>query len=150
MLYDRLGGTAVLACGDAVPVINAMALYVGATEGGDDPNDPRNVLPTLAPVRFDTQLVFPATTGNATYSFAGDAWLSTNLRVLFGQPLYVANVFGQQFATAQQQAGLSPFARIDVSLDRIALSNAPEIDLIYQLDVQAIGASGLTGVATCR
>ncbi len=153
LIFDRLGGTGVLLCGDGVPVINGMALYVGDAEGGTDPNDPKNVLPTLVPVRFDAQMMFPGASGNLTYSFTGDQWLSTNLRVLFGQPVYAANVLTQQFATAQQQAGLSPFARIDVALERIATSsllNAPEIDLVYQLDAQSLGSTGLPGVSTCH
>jgi hypothetical protein len=167
-VYTAFGGSGgLLACVEAVPVIQRMALYVvrpGGALDSDDLNDERRFLTGRAAV---TQ-PFAAEEGPLTYTVSNPIWESFQLPILYGSYTGALDTFVARALTSgaaelpEGPLGLSPFGTLEINFQGLrALRDgvlgdgittpgleATEMALVMQVDSRT--SSGVSWVDACH
>ncbi|AKF03566.1 hypothetical protein [Sandaracinus amylolyticus] len=167
-LYTRFGGAGgLLACTEAVPVVQRMALFVvrpGGVTDTEDLNDERRFLTGRASV---TQ-PFAETSGPVTYTLGNAIWQQFQIPVLYGSYTGALSTFVQRAITSgaaelpEGAVGLSPFGSMEIDFQGLqqlrsgALGDgittpgteATEIVLVMQIDSRSTAAP-LSWVPQC-
>jgi hypothetical protein len=165
MLY-RNDTQGLLGCGRFSPVIEDIAVFIGAP-GGTVTELGNLTANGGAPARMrvhDAQS-FPTPTGLELYHFSNPAWLDTSqgAYVIGGDPLFALNTFTTKAlalypANFTGAAGLSPFGTFDIDMAGVQQELAKigqvnksvsEIDLILQVESNGAPAD-LTWISTCK
>jgi hypothetical protein len=160
---DLYGDTsdAALACAQANPVIQKMALYVVR------PGDPDFVTLNGLPRNFDSwssdQQVFAQASGPEIFTITDGTWEYNPLPIVYGEFDDAArNVLGDQDLAAQPPVGLSPFETFQVDFSKIAAiesgatpgksgfdNDASDLVVVMQVDWKP-AAPALTWAGVCR
>ncbi|UJR83960.1 hypothetical protein [Sandaracinus amylolyticus] len=167
-IYTRFGGAGgLLACTEAVPVIQRMALFVvrpGGVTDTDDLNDERRFLTGRASV---TQ-PFAETSGPVTYTLGNAIWQQFQVPVLYGSYTGALSTFVQRAITSgaaelpEGAVGLSPFGSMEIDFQGLTSlrdgalgdgittqgTEATEIVLVMQIDSRST-ATPLAWIPQC-
>jgi hypothetical protein len=143
------GQAAHLFCNEAAPVIRSSWIFLPSNNPADEA---RNGLNVRATAGVGQAMRFPGADGTTELLMTGTAWLSDNLRVLWGP---VQNLDSLQATYGAPAAGLNGRAALNrffVDLKDLPLpllQKAEQIVLVMDVEFRPLGTEALHGVGTC-
>jgi hypothetical protein len=146
-LYDPHGGSGLLTCYDAAPVVQNMALYVVHQNGFE-----LDKLASRPALTIGAQLDFPTAAGELQYALADSDWLFTGISLLGGyENAAIADTMSTKSSVGQ---GLSPFTSFTIDFANypygdVPLSDVQELVLVFQLETHPTAAPGVA-VPACQ
>ncbi|HJL27160.1 MAG TPA: hypothetical protein RMH80_33385, partial [Polyangiaceae bacterium LLY-WYZ-15_(1-7)] len=166
-VYSRFGGAGGrLACTEAVPVIERMALVV-VRNGDDFINQDYNFERRWLSGRASVSQPFVEEDGLVDYTLGNQVWQSFQIPVLYGRPSEPLEAFATRVLDAGGEAlptgpaGLSPFGSLEIDFQGLAAlrdagrdgivgagDDAFEVALVMQVDSRSI-AEPVDWLAAC-
>ncbi len=167
-VYSALGGDGVLGCGESVPVIHRMAIFVARPNQTN--NEDLNTRGRWLPGSAAEADVFVRAAGNTTYFLDDGLGQSLSIPIIHGEPDEALELF-HNLPRPERLVGLSPFTHFDVNFAALAQLRAQpgnedgfrqldpftgeetfvatEVMLVMELDSRGVGAP-MQGVDVCR
>ncbi len=155
--YDGLGGASRLVCTKATPIISSLSLYVVRPKATD--NAALNNYGWSIPVLASPRMTFPLSDGPVEVEFTNPAWLTGQMRVLFGASDTVVSYFHGGPSTTPVLAGLSPVNTFEFSIasfigsipfDPFQNKDAQALLVVADVDPRDVAMPGLSWVTTCK
>ena len=157
-IWSASGGTDVLVCSEATPVITAFEVYMVR------PGQFENYEPLQLPMQIDGNLEFPSVSQDKFYRLSNPDWLNQGIQVQSGEAegtngmlsLVSAKMSGTATPLYRAGNGLSPFTKFDITIGGLITQpngknppvvNASELVLVFR--VQSRNVAGLHLAPMC-